>query len=61
MLLKAQTACSHTFELDEDKNLTNGTTAPDLTTCLVRAEVPQAMFVKALRSLESILRIHNQT
>ena len=40
----AQRACSHTFELGEDRSLTNGVIAPNSTTCLVCNDVPDTIF-----------------
>lgn len=47
MFPKAQTACSHTFMLEEDKSAKKCGTAPAFTTAWVCSLVPLAILVKA--------------
>lgn len=47
MFPRAHTACSQTFGCGDDNNLRNNGTAPECTTAIVCADVPEAMFVKA--------------
>lgn len=47
MLPRAQTACSQTFMLVEERSWRKRGTAPALTTACVCVDVPEAMFVSA--------------
>lgn len=44
MFPSVQTACSHTFELGEERSLISGVIAPKSTTCLVFKDVPDTIF-----------------